>query len=51
MSNEKIYRTMTNVGAADLALGIVVLVTGIVAGVMVIVNGARLLKGKSDLMF
>ena len=32
-------------------LGIVVLVTGITAGVMMIVNGARLLKGKTDLMF
>lgn len=51
MNNEKIYKTMTSVGAADLAVGIVVLLTGIVAGVLLIVNGARLLKGKSDLIF
>ena len=47
MNNEKIYKTMANVGAGDLALGIIVLVTGIV----MIINGSRLLKGKSDLMF
>lgn len=51
MNNEKIYKTMTNVGAADLAVGIVVLLTGIVTGVLLIINGARLLKGKSDLIF
>lgn len=51
MNNEKIYKTMTNVGAGDLALGIIVLITGIVCGTLMIINGARLLKGKSDLMF
>ena len=51
MNNEKTYKTMASTGAADLALGIVVLVTGIAAGIMLIINGARLLKGKSDLMF
>jgi len=51
MNNEKTYKTMANVGAGDLVLGIIVLVTGIVAGVMMIINGARLMKGKSDLMF
>lgn len=51
MSNEKLYKMMTNVGAGDLALGIVILVVGIAAGILMIINGARLLKGKSDLMF
>jgi hypothetical protein len=51
MNNEKIYKTMAVVGAGDLSVGIVVLVTGIVAGVLLIINGARLLKGKSDLIF
>lgn len=51
MNNEKTYKTMANVGAGDLALGIIVLVTGIVTGILMIINGARLLKGKSDLMF
>lgn len=51
MNSEKTYKTMANVGAGDLALGIVILVTGIAAGILMIINGARLLKGKSDLMF
>lgn len=51
MNNEKVYKTMVNVGAVDLAVGIVILVIGIAAGVVAIVNGARLLKGKSDLIF
>lgn len=51
MNSEKTYKTMANVGAGDLALGIIILITGIVAGVLMIINGARLLKGKSDLMF
>ena len=51
MNNEKTYKLMAGVGAGAIALGIIVLVTGIAAGVMMIVNGARLLKGKTDLMF
>lgn len=48
--NEKIYKTMSGSGACSLVLGIVILVTGISAGVMMIVNGARLLKRKSDIL-
>lgn len=48
--NEKIYNTMSKSGACNLVLGIVILVTGIAAGVMMIVNGANLLKKKSKIM-
>ena len=51
MNNEKTYKLMGRVGGGTLALGISVLVTGLVTGILTIVNGARLLKGKSDLMF
>ena len=51
MNNEKAYKLMGRVGGGTLALGIIVLVTGLVTGILTIVNGARLLKGKSDLMF
>ena len=51
MSNEKIYRTITHSGGASLALGIVVLVTGIVSGVLMIVTGAKLLKQKYQITF
>ena len=51
MNNEKTYKLMSVIGAGNLALGIVVLVAGIVSGILMIVGGARLLKGKSDLLF
>lgn len=40
----KIYKTMSSTGACSLTVGIIVLATGIVTGIMMIVNGARLLK-------
>ncbi len=49
--NEKAYRTMAGVGAGNIAIGIIVLVVGLVTGILMIVNGGRLLKRKSDLMF
>ena len=48
--NEKIYKTMSSTGACSLAVGIIVLTTGIVTGIMMIVNGARLLKKKSEIL-
>ena len=50
LMNEKIYNTMASSGAGSLALGIVVLVTGLVTGILMIVNGARLLKRKSEML-
>lgn len=48
--DEKVYKTIGSTGAANLALGICVLVTGIVSGILLIVNGARLLKSKSKIL-
>ena len=48
--NEKIYQTLASSGAGSLALGIVVLVTGLVTGILMIVNGARLLRRKSEIL-
>ena len=48
--NEKIYKTMASSGAGSLALGIVVVGTGVVGGIGMIVNGARLLKRKSEIL-
>lgn len=49
--SEKAYKTMSQAGAANIATGIIVLVTGLAAGVLMIVQGGRLLKNKSDLTF
>ena len=49
--SEKTNKTMSTVGGGNIALGIVVLVTGLAAGILIIVSGARLLKRKSEIMF
>lgn len=48
---EKIYHTMKSVGVWNLVLGILMIITGAVAGSLLIINGARLLRKKSDLLF
>ena len=47
--SEKLYKIVSGVGAGSIALGIITLVTGVSTGILMIVNGARLLKGKSDM--
>lgn len=49
--NEKIYKTMSRCGAGSIALGIIVLVTGVISGVLMLVSGARLLKRKTEITF
>ena len=49
--NEKVYKTMGSTGAGSIAIGIVVLVGGLVSGILMIINGARLLKKREHLMF
>lgn len=49
--NEKLYKAVGSVGAANLAIGICVLTGGIVSGILLIVNGGRLLKHRSQITF
>ena len=48
---ERVYKTMRNTGAGSIAIGVIVLVTGLVIGILSIVNGALLLKRKNDITF
>ncbi len=48
--NEKIYKTIGSSGACNIALGICILVTGVVSGILLIVNGGKLLKSKSKIL-
>ena len=48
---EKSYKTIKSIGGGSIALGVVVIVTGLVCGIMMIINGARLLHEKSDRLF
>ena len=49
--NEKIYKAMGSSAVSSLVIGICVLATGIAAGVLLIINGSRLLKHKSKILF
>ncbi len=42
---------MTSVGISSLVMGIITIVAGIGIGVVMIVNGGRLLSGKKDITF
>ena len=48
---ESTYKTMANSGIANLVLRIVAICSGIAIGVLMIVNGAKLIKSKSRLTF
>lgn len=48
---EKVYKVMKGAGATNIVLGVVSLTVGIVAGVLMIVTGARLIAGKSKILF
>lgn len=49
--NEKVYKTMKRTGGFSIAMGVVMIVAGLVVGIGSIVNGAFLLKRKSDITF
>ena len=48
---EKGCSAMKNSGAGGIAVGIIILVVGITAGVLSIVSGASLLKHKREITF
>ncbi len=49
--NEKAYKTMSFAGAANVAVGIVMVVAGLATGIIAIVGGVKLLKDKKGLTF
>lgn len=49
--NEKTYKVMRRTGGFSIALGIVAIAIGVTVGVLTILNGAKLLKAKSDITF
>ena len=51
MNMEEAYKTMGRAGAASITVGVILLVTGIVTGIISIVAGASLLKNKSKILF
>lgn len=48
---EKAYKVMGNTGAANIAIGIVMIVVGVATGVVLLVSGAKLFASKKGLTF
>lgn len=48
---EKVFKTMGRTGAWNIAIGVILIVVGLAAGVLSIINGAKLIKDKSGIMF
>ena len=49
--NEKAYRSMAFAGTGNIAIGIVMIVVGVVTGILAFISGARILTVKNGLMF
>lgn len=48
---ERTYRTMNRTGAMSVVVGIITLVVGTGCGILMIIGGAKLLAGKSRILF
>jgi hypothetical protein len=49
--DEKLYKKVKSVGVSSLVFGIITIAAGIGIGIVMLVNGARLLAHKSDTLF
>lgn len=48
---EKVYKNLKNVGGANIAIGVLLIVIGITLGVISIVSGGVLLKSRKNILF
>lgn len=46
---ERLYRTMSRTGGIGIAAGTIVIATGITAGVLMVVSGAKLLLARRNI--
>jgi hypothetical protein len=49
--NEKLYKSLGRAGGFGIAIGIIEIVIGIILGTLTIINGAKLIKEKANIMF
>ena len=49
--DEKLFKTMGRIGGANIAMGVICIVVGLVVGILSIVCGGKLLKDKNHLLF
>ena len=48
--NEKIFKTLRQIGVSGIVVGVLCIVSGISLGVLSIINGARALHEKKNIM-
>ena len=48
---EKVYKRMMSAGSWNIVIGIFFVVVGIAAGIMLMVNGGRLLSSRKEITF
>lgn len=48
---EKTYKVMNGAGALNIILGIIAVAVGVASGVLLMISGAKLLAGKSKILF
>ena len=48
---EKVYKTMGGAGALNIVLGVIALVAGMAAGILLIISGSKLINKRSNLTF
>ena len=49
--DEKLFKTMGRIGGANIAMGVICIVIGVVVGVLSIICGGKLLKDKNNMLF
>ncbi|HBA48655.1 MAG TPA: hypothetical protein DCZ91_12830 [Lachnospiraceae bacterium] len=48
---EKVYKVMKGAGTTNIVLGVITLVVGVATGILLIIAGAKLIAGKSRILF
>jgi len=48
---QKVYKVMKGAGAVNIAVGVIQLVVGLGTGILLIISGAKLIAGKSKILF
>ncbi|MDR2547229.1 MAG: hypothetical protein LBC96_06925 [Lachnospiraceae bacterium] len=48
---EKTYKLMNSAGAVNIAVGVIMIVICMAIGIILLINGGKLLAGKSKLIF
>lgn len=47
--NEKVFKSMGRIGGGNIAMGVILILSGLAMGVVMIVSGAQLLKKRAEL--